>query len=799
MMKFPVIETVVICHIFDGKGEVAASVASVAAIITFTSPNEDELVAMANALSLGDKFLPIQRDCGSVKFSVDSLFRALKPTIWVLLEKVVRLTGAGDCLVGGAVASICAGLDIMQSLAVDIASVKGAVETETNVPAEYELTKISVHSSAAINLYLGLSHYPECLRRSVHWLRDTPPKVMKEKLHHVLEIIKSEGLQMKSLKEGLKFQAHAVKSGFLPTVVATNQLISLYSKHGLIHEAHKLFDGMPERNVFSWNTIINAYIKSRSFTRAKSLFYSSPSRDTVTYNSMISGYARSDGYESEAIELFIQMQFDNDTSRIDEFTLATMLNLVAKLKVLCYGKQVHSFMVKSGNDLSGFALSSLIDMYSKCGSFWDACRVVNGCGSEDLVDLVVKNALIAACCRQGELEMARDILLSNEELIDEVSLNIMISGYVQNGLEEEAVEFFKHMAEEGFRWNEHTFGSLLTAWAALRSLKLGKEVHAWVLKEGTCFNPFIGSGLVDVYCKCGNMRYANRVHETVAAGNVFAITSLIVGYSAKGDMSEARRLFDSSPQKTIFMWTAIISGYVKLQQCEDAFVLFREYAAQEATIPDSVILRLFRRVSTRDTIIYNVMIASCAHHGYEDEAIHLFEEMIGQGLQPDGVTFITLLSACRHGGLVEAGTFIYGKSGNDLRGFALSTLIDMYSKCGSFWDACRVVNGCGSEDLVDLVVKNALIAACCRQGELEMAREILLSKSQGLSSVEIFCRITNHSTKLFLGILNGPKSSEDQVISGPGGAKHSISISSRHRATRGFPPNAILPVADGRK
>ncbi|KAL0394889.1 UNVERIFIED_CONTAM: putative pentatricopeptide repeat-containing protein, partial [Sesamum latifolium] len=92
---------------------------------------------------------------------------------------------------------------------------------------------------------------------------------------------------MKSLKEGLQFQAHAVKSGFVPTVVATNQLISLYSKHGLIPEAHKLFDGMPERNVFSWNTIINAYIKSRSFTKAKTLFFSL--RDTVTYNSMISG------------------------------------------------------------------------------------------------------------------------------------------------------------------------------------------------------------------------------------------------------------------------------------------------------------------------------------------------------------------------------------------------------------------------------------------------------------------------------------------------------------------------------
>ncbi|KAL0292978.1 UNVERIFIED_CONTAM: putative pentatricopeptide repeat-containing protein [Sesamum radiatum] len=86
------------------------------------------------------------------------------------------------------------------------------------------------------------------------------------------------------------------------------------------------------------------------------------------------------------------------------------------------------------------------------------------------------------------------------------------------------------------------------------------------------------------------MGYAKRVHETIAAGNVFANTSLIVGYSAKGDMSEARRLFDSSPQKNFVMWTAIISGCVKLRQCEDAFVLFREYAAQEATIPDSVIL-----------------------------------------------------------------------------------------------------------------------------------------------------------------------------------------------------------------
>ncbi|KAG8368265.1 hypothetical protein BUALT_Bualt15G0027300 [Buddleja alternifolia] len=291
------IETAVVCNIFDGKGELAAAVASVEAIekfltpewiqkftfvicsapvlvvdanlspptlvascriaaecetplwfepvsvtkskrvasiakyITFTSPNEDELVAMANALSSEDKFLPIQRNYGSVKPSIESLFQMLKPAIWVLLEKgirvvlvtlgpdgvflcfkalhgvkkcnftknkpssfsrklyeainlscppnrilgdpksrashyiavhfpalpasVVRLTGAGDCLVGGTIASICASLDIMQSVAVGIAAAKRAVETETNIPADYELTKIaddasSVYSDAKV-------------------------------------------------------------------------------------------------------------------------------------------------------------------------------------------------------------------------------------------------------------------------------------------------------------------------------------------------------------------------------------------------------------------------------------------------------------------------------------------------------------------------------------------------------------------------------------------------------------------------------------------------------------------------
>ncbi|XP_077216055.1 pfkB-like carbohydrate kinase family protein isoform X2 [Tasmannia lanceolata] len=192
-------------------------VASIAKFVTYTSPNEDELIAMANALSYGDKFRPIQRlDNNGDNLSIEYLFQMLKPAICLLLEKgikmvvvtlgshgvllcsserpdvinetkntkyssflrklyescsvnqfghamkfkpavshpyvvhfpallasVVGLTGAGDCFVGGTLASICAGLDVMQSMAVGVAVAKAAVETEANVPSKFCLTTVS--------------------------------------------------------------------------------------------------------------------------------------------------------------------------------------------------------------------------------------------------------------------------------------------------------------------------------------------------------------------------------------------------------------------------------------------------------------------------------------------------------------------------------------------------------------------------------------------------------------------------------------------------------------------------------
>ncbi|KAF5951628.1 hypothetical protein HYC85_009572 [Camellia sinensis] len=292
---------------------------------------------------------------------------------------------------------------------------------------------------------------------------------------------------MRSLKEGLKFHGRAMKAGFTPTIFTSNQLITLYSKHGLIEDAQKLFDEMLERNVFSWNAIIWAHIQTQNLSHAQSLFESTPEKDSVTYNSMLSGFVKTDGYETHALELFLKMQSTRDWVKIDDFTLTTMLNLTAKLCVPLLGRQLQSFMVKTGNDSNGGVV----------------------------VDLVSKNVMVAACCREGELEMARNLFWTRPELNDTVSWNTLISGYAQNGYEEEAIKMFYCMLTNGFQRNEHTFASVLSACSSLKHLKLCKEVHAWVLKDGMSSNPFISSGIVDVYCKCGNMKYAESVHAAI--------------------------------------------------------------------------------------------------------------------------------------------------------------------------------------------------------------------------------------------------------------------------------------------
>ncbi|XP_074275383.1 putative pentatricopeptide repeat-containing protein At3g18840 [Silene latifolia] len=585
-------------------------------------------------------------------------------------------------------------------------------------------------------------------------------------------------MQFRCLTQVLSFHSQAIKSGFQSDIFTSNHIIQAYAKHGGLRLARKLFDDMPKRNVYTWNTIISAYLKIRDVTTAENLFKSAPYKDLVTYNSMLSGYASSgDGHETNVLELFTEMHNClSNNGGIDEFTVTTMLNFVARLSLGTLGMQLHSYMVKSGNDFGRFVSSSLIDMYSKCGYFEEAYRVFSR--RREGLDSVSKNAMVAACCRENELELGLDIFWREPELNDSVSWNTIISGFTQNGYHEKALTLFVSMMENGIRLNEHTFASVISACCGIRSLKLGKEVHAHVMKSGLIENPYISSGIVDLYSKCGDIDHAKSSYTTFSMGNAFSITSMIVAYSSIGDMVEARRLFDTLSEKNSVVWTALFTGYVKSQHCEAAFDLLREFQSKEVKILDVVIImtllgacavqaslhpgkqihayilrtrvkmdekllsavidmyskcglltyaeRIFSSIMERDPILYNVMIAGYAHHGHGIKAITLFEEMCKSGIRPNAGTFVSLLSNCRHVGLVELGEKIFyameGEYGVKPEVDHHACMVDLYGRAGQLDKVVNFMKNITIEP--DGVLLGAFVNACRMNGNVELAREV---------------------------------------------------------------------------
>ncbi|KAK4258675.1 hypothetical protein QN277_005098 [Acacia crassicarpa] len=582
---------------------------------------------------------------------------------------------------------------------------------------------------------------------------------------------------MKSLRDVLVHHAQVIKAGSTSNIFALNQIIRLYASNGLPHGAQKLFDEMPQRNVFSWNTVISAHVKARNLAQARDIFDSAPQKDSVSYNSMLFGYVSADGYETEALKLFTTMQSIREITGIDEVALTTMINLATKLRVAIFGRQIHSYMVKTANDGSAYAVSSLIDMYSKCGLFGEGCNVFGGCNGN--VDLIPRNAMLAAYSREGKMDMALNLFRENPELNDIVSWNTLISGYSQNGYFEKSIALFVQMVQNGVRWDERTLLSVLSACSGLQCLALGKSVHAWVLKNTFFSNQFICNAIVDLYCKCGNLRYAESLNAGAKTNNLFAVASFISGYSSQGNMRESQRLFDSLTEKNSVVWTALISGYVKAKQCEAVFKLFREYMNNEALVPDGLVIvsvlgacaieatltlgkqihayvlrmglemneklpsalvdmyskcgnieyaeKIFCLVadSDKDTVFYNIMIAGFAHHGLVNEAFQLFQEMLKENIEPDAVTFVALLSACVHRGLVNLGEQTFSSMEEDhniLPGAEhYACMVDMYGRANKLDKAIEFMRKIPVE--IDATIWGAFLQACCLSGNIELAKE----------------------------------------------------------------------------
>lgn len=561
---------------------------------------------------------------------------------------------------------------------------------------------------------------------------------------------------------GRSIHAHSIKAGLHFSIFLVNSLINFYAKTESISDAHHLFDEMPLRNRFSWNTILSAHAKRGRIDTALDLFGKMPDRDSVSWTAMIVGYNQM-GLSINAILMFLEMIGERITP--SQFTLTNILTSCVSLEALDIGKKVHSFVIKLGFSGCIPVANSLLNMYGKTGDLKMAEVVFDRMALRSLSSW---NTMISLHTQSGRLDLAR---AQFEKMIerDIVSWNSIIAGYNQHGLDRDALLFFSQMLKEpSVEPDSFTLASVLSACANLGMLRTGKQIHAYIIRSEFHHSGPVANALISMYSKSGGVYIAQRVVEHTAPDNlnVISFTALLEGYIKLGDLLPARQIFNMMKDRDVVAWTAMIVGYVQSGYNSDAMALFREMLTEgpkpnnytlaailsissslatlhhgkqihafairlgedkSVSVKNALItmyakagsisgaLHVFDQVRwSRDTVTWTSMIIALAQHGFGEEAIELFNKMLSFGVTPDHITYVGVISACTHAGLVEQGrnyfTLMQKVHNIEPTLSHCACMIDLYGRAGLLQEALEFIERMPIEP--DVIAWGSLLAAC---------------------------------------------------------------------------------------
>ncbi|XP_021603483.2 putative pentatricopeptide repeat-containing protein At5g47460 [Manihot esculenta] len=334
-----------------------------------------------------------------------------------------------------------------------------------------------------------------------------------------------------------QLHAYILKSGFAPNVFVSTALLRFYSVTESISDADKAFDEIPQPNAVSWNTLISAYVHSGQFRKA----------------------------------LFLFLQLERSGTCPDAYSFTLALSASAHLNILEIGRSIHCKIVKYGLECAIVVGNCLIDMYGKCASVEEAI-----CVFEEMIDkdIISWNSVIAASARNRRLELACGFFYQMPEP-DTISYNEIINGIAQFGSVEDAVEillnmpkpnssswnsiitslvnknrarealsFFTKMHSSEIKMDEYTYSVLLRGVAGLAALKWGMLIHGCATKGGLDTYLVVGSALIDMYSKCGQVKNAESVFQLLPKRNIITWNAMISGYAHNGDSYKVIQHFE---------------------------------------------------------------------------------------------------------------------------------------------------------------------------------------------------------------------------------------------------------------
>ncbi|XP_062021125.1 pentatricopeptide repeat-containing protein At1g62260, mitochondrial-like [Rosa rugosa] len=528
-------------------------------------------------------------------------------------------------------------------------------------------------------------------------------------------------------------------------IVTWNSMITGYVKRREMAKARKLFDEMPERDVVSWNLMMSGYVSCRGSRRyveeGRSLFDQMPVRDCVSWNTMISGYAKN-GRMGEALRLFDAMPQRSVVSWNAMVTGFLQNGDVARA--------IEFFERMPQRD--GASLSALVSGLIQNGELDEAARIVGECGKrdeegvEDLVDAY--NTLVAGYGQRGRVEEARrlfDQIPFRREKGNEdsgrfernvVSWNSMIMCYVKTGNIVSARELFDQMIErDTFSWN-----TMISGYVHMSDMEEAANLFRRMPNPDT----LSWNAMILGYAQVGRLKLAHDFFERMPHKSLVSWNSMIAGYEKNEDFMGGVKFFsqmqlegEKPDRHTLSSVLSVSTGLVDLHLGMQIHQLVTKTVIADLPINNSLITMYSRcgaikeaetifdeMKQQKDVISWNAMIGGYASHGFAAEALGLFCFMKRSRVQPTYITFIAVLNACAHAGLVEEGRSQFksmiSEFGIEPRIEHYASLVDIIGRHGQLEEAHDLINSMPFEP--DKAVWGALLGACRVHNNVELAK-----------------------------------------------------------------------------
>ncbi|XP_058072603.1 pentatricopeptide repeat-containing protein At3g62890-like [Magnolia sinica] len=587
-----------------------------------------------------------------------------------------------------------------------------------------------------------------------------------------LSILETQLQKCKNSKQFNQIHSQMIVSGFINDTFAASRLLkfSEQSQFVSLDYSRCLLDRIENPNGFIWNTMMRLYLQ-RNFPKFVILLYMQMLQrnslpDNYTYPLLAQSCTlRSCEKEGKEIHTHVlKLGFDSDV-----YVQNTLISMYAACGNLLDARQVFD----ESSILDSVSWNSILASYVQMGDVEGALSIFVRMPEQNTI---ASNSMIVLFGRSGRVIDAHRVF---DEMThrDVVSWSAMISCYEQNEMFQEALAMFSRMNHEGIVMDEVVMVSVLSACSRLLVAKEGEAIHGLIIRIG--FESYVNlqNALIQMYSSCRNITAAQRVFNWGQHVDQISWNSMISGYLKCGFVDDARRLFDCMPNKDVVSWSAMISGYAQHDRFSETLELFHEMQCREIR-PDEITLvsvisacahlsaldqgkwvhtyirkhdlcvnvilgttlidmymkfgcvenalEVFHAMDERGVSSWNAVIVGLAMNGLVEQALKKFSEMKCHGVVPNEITFVGVLGACRHVGLVDEGRQYFDsmtrthKIEPNVKHYGC--MVDLLGRAGLLREAEELIESMPMTP--DVATWGALLGACRKHGNAEIGERV---------------------------------------------------------------------------